>query len=58
MEVMKIACQKKKWQQNFIEIDILRPNKKKLRRKIWKFKIIWKIEQLETIWKPEIWKLF
>ena len=31
---MKIACQKKKWQQNFIEIDILRPNKKKLRMKI------------------------
>ena len=26
---MKIACQKKKWQQNFIEIDILWPNKKK-----------------------------
>ena len=28
MEVMKIVCQKKKWWQNFIEIDIFKPNKK------------------------------
>ena len=49
MEIMKIAYQKKKWRQNFIEIDILKLNKKNLRMTIWKVKIIWKSRN---------WKLF
>ena len=42
MEVIENCMPKEMWQQNFIEIDILRPNKK-LRMKIWKIKIIWRV---------------
>ena len=46
---MKVACQKKKWQQNFIEIDIFKPNKKKTKDGDLKRLNYLKIEKLETI---------